>query len=73
MSTHTCPNCGEYAFPFGRDAYTADGQPICPTCDLTPGENSYIDRILADSDEVYRQEHRAFQVRRAAEKGRRAS
>lgn len=34
---------------------------VCPTCGLDPAEYAYIERILTlGSDEVYRQEARAF-------------
>jgi hypothetical protein len=54
---HHCPTCGPFSSNGGSAA-------VCPTCDLTPDEHAYIDRILADSDAVYRLEHREFQAKR---------
>ena len=75
MSDHTCPWCGPYSFPYGRDRFTngLDAEPICPRCDLTPSECAYADRIIADSAAVLRQEWQAWEAKRQAEKSRQAS
>jgi hypothetical protein len=69
---HTCPWCGPYTFRVGFERFTNGhpSEPICPTCEMTPGEHAYRLRILADSDAVYAEEHRAFQAQRAAERSR---
>lgn len=53
-----CPWCG----PYWRQQSDTVG--VCPKCKLDAGEVRYADRILADSDAVYRQEVREFQARR---------
>lgn len=53
-----CPWCGPYT------QAPSQSVPICPTCGLTPGEVAYSERIIADSDAVWREENRAFQLKR---------
>lgn len=50
-----CPWCGPYL--------SAD-TPVCPTCDMTPGEHAYRAEILKDSAAVFVREWREFQQKR---------
>ena len=72
MSGYVCPWCGPCTFPHGRGQFTngCNAEPICPTCDLTSNECAYADRIIADSDAVFRQEWREFEAKRRIEKAR---
>ena len=54
-----CRWCG----PYPHRPRSADN--ICPTCGLDAAEVRYAERIMADSDAVYRQEWREFQANRA--------
>lgn len=54
-----CPWCG----PFYRQLSDIHG--ICPKCKLTAGEHAYIERILADSTAVLRQEYAEYRAKRA--------
>jgi hypothetical protein len=53
-----CPWCGPYPHRLGS---TDD---ICPICGLDAREVAYSERIIADSDAVWREENRAFQAKR---------
>ncbi len=53
-----CPWCGLYKPNPGASAA------ICPTCGLDAAEIAYSERIIADSDAVWREENRAFQAKR---------
>ncbi len=64
-----CPWCGPFDPAEGTGCRTvAEGGGfayVCPTCDLTPAEHAYTDRILADSAAVYAAEHRAWAAKRS--------
>ncbi len=60
-----CPKCGPRTV---RSPNEKDRHPetiVCPTCGMDPAEYAYTERILTlGSDEVYRQEVRAFEAAR---------
>ncbi len=71
--TRVCPGCGPRLSKSDSPAAEANRRPefiVCPTCGMDPAEYAYRGRILADSDAVYAEEHRAFQAQRAAEQSR---